>query len=72
MALELASKSCILYQKLAENDQIIDLAPSRMLLQSLQLGTGPEGGMGEHPAGRKADDPVLLLEFLMENDTFGC
>ena len=31
MALELASKSVIFHQKLEENDQIIDLVPSRVL-----------------------------------------
>ena len=30
----------------------------------------PEGGMGEHPAGRKVDDLVVLLEFLMKNRVF--
>jgi len=35
-------------------------------------GYPPRRRDGEHPAKRKVDDLVVLLEFLMENDTFGC
>ena len=78
MALELASTSVIFHQKLTDIDQIIDLVPSRVLgaapspSKYSRCWAGLEGGMEEHPAGHRVDDLVVLLEFLMENNIFGC